>query len=113
MLRRSKRAKKEWTPDAYLKSAFRKIWRWSPQRRECLKGTSCVSCRREIPKEIKRADHISPVVDPKYGFVGWDEYYRRMFYGKLQLLCDTCHKVKTKAEGKQRREEKKKRKLAR
>ena len=85
---------------AYLKSAIRKIWRWSAARRECLKAKVCVGCRAASKKLF--ADHIKPVVDPERGFTTWDEYIDRMFNGALQPLCKKCHAAKTARERKER-----------
>lgn len=103
------KVKKEWRPDGYIKSALRKIWRWSPQRRECLKNGRCLFCgkRRKI-----FADHISPVIAPSDGFTTWDNYINRLFNGELQPLCKDCHKVKSKEENRQRRETRKRLKNA-
>lgn len=52
------------------------------------------------------ADHIECVVDPKVGFVSWDEYVKRLFCqsDNFQILCkETCHKEKTKFESEQRK----------
>lgn len=45
-------------------------------------------------------DHIDPVIDPKTGFVSWDEVVKRMFceLEGLQVLCHDCHTHKTKDE---------------
>ena len=47
-------------------------------------------------------DHIKPVVDPKCGFISWDEYITRMFPqepGKhFQCICHACHTEKGKEE---------------
>lgn len=98
----SKKVKKEWKPDAYIKSHLRKIWRWSPQRRECLKAKACINCNGRRRKLF--ADHIEPVVDPKTGFIDWNIYIKRLFSGGLQPLCEECHKAKSKEENRQRRE---------
>lgn len=105
-----KRKKKgEWPRDAYIKSHLRKIWRWSPQRRETLKTKWCVICGNRSEKLY--ADHITPVVSPSEGFKDWNDYIERLFNGKLQALCGKCHKVKSKAEAKERSIWRKKRKL--
>jgi 5-methylcytosine-specific restriction endonuclease McrA len=41
------------------------------------------------------------------GFTTWDDYIKRMFEGKLQPLCETCHKAKSKIENAERRATKK------
>lgn len=87
--------KKEWSPNAYIKSHLRKIWRWSPQRRACLKAKVCVLCGSRTKLY---ADHINPVVDPKVGFTTWDNYIQRLFNEPLQAICAICHKAKSKIE---------------
>lgn len=101
-----KKIKKEWKPDGYLKSAIRKIWRWSPQRRECLKSAYCYYCKR---KRKLLADHKIPVVDPERGFFDWNTYIDRMFNGELQPLCKDCHNEKSRGENARRRKAKKER----
>lgn len=91
------------TTDKYLRAAFRKIWRWSKDRRECLKEETCRDCKQVTPKEERRADHVEAVINPKKGWEGWDVYHKRMFSGKLQMLCNKCHKIKTKKENAERR----------
>lgn len=99
------KVKKPWRPDGYIKSHLRKIWRWSPQRRECLKAVVCKKCG--LPRPKLYADHILPVVDPRTGFTSWDSYIERLFLGSLQPLCEKCHKAKSKIENAERRKAKK------
>lgn len=106
---RPAKAVKEWKPDGYIKSALRRIWRWSKKRRECLKAKVCVTCGKTKKKLF--ADHISPVVDPLVGFVDWNMYIDRMFNGELQSLCEKCHKAKSKEEAGVRAKARKARKL--
>jgi|SRR6266404_8178715 len=49
-----------------------------------------------VAKDV-HVDHIFPVVDPKAGFISWDELIKRMFVEveELQVLCTECHKSKT------------------
>lgn len=105
---RKERKKKVWNEAPYIKSHLRKIWRWSPQRRECLRAKKCCKCRGGGKLY---ADHILPVVDPKTGFLDWNTYISRLFDGTLQPLCEKCHKTKSKAEAKERAIWRKKRKL--
>ena len=60
----------------------------------------CVACEGEFVATDVQVDHIHPVVDPKTGFVSWDVYIDRMFceIENLQVMCKTCHKVKTNQE---------------
>lgn len=102
------KVKKEWRYDGYIKSHLRKIWRWSPQRRRCLQSKACLLCGNK--KEKLFADHESPVVDPHKGFEDWNVYIQRLFNGRLQAICGTCHKAKSKEENSQRRASRKARK---
>lgn len=52
-------------------------------------------------------DHINPIIDPEVGFTTWDDYISKLYFGKLQILCnypglmdgkESCHSMKTKAE---------------
>ncbi len=60
----------------------------------------CACCKDEYTAKDVQVDHMEPVVNPTTGFVSWDVYIDRMFCEKsnLQVLCTTCHKVKTKEE---------------
>lgn len=89
----------------------------------------CAKCQRlffersEYPgrkKTVKNiaVDHVDPVIDTTHGFVDWNTYIKRMFEGKLQVLCNypgkidgvySCHVLKTKDESNQRKEINKKR----
>lgn len=68
----------------------------------------CAECGKLFPAKLVVVDHIAPVV-PVTGFISWDDVISRMFCSAdgLQVLCKTCHAVKTKAENAQRREYKK------
>ena len=109
----------KWTESqfkSFIKSTLRKAsLRWGPIG-ETLRGARvdrgiylCNGCKKEGPltkkvgdKKIKNAvvDHISPIIDPKVGFVGWDSVIERMFCetDNLQVLCYDCHKEKTQKE---------------
>lgn len=93
---------------------MRRVFRWSPERRAALEKQKrgkdvflCELCAYEFPKDGVAVDHISPVVDVRRGFSGWDEYVQRLFCNRtgLQVLCKaTCHAAKTKRENALRRE---------
>jgi len=59
----------------------------------------CASCGEEFTSKDVEVDHKEPVVELT-GFVSWDVYIDRLFCEKsnLQILCKSCHKVKTKEE---------------
>lgn len=55
-------------------------------RNECLKNARvdrgqyrCADCDDVFKIKEVQVDHILPVVDPKVGFVSWDDYTARMF----------------------------------
>lgn len=60
----------------------------------------CALCETDFPATQVQVDHIKPVVDPAKGFTSWDSYIKRLFCKKenLQVLCKSCHKIKTKKE---------------
>jgi hypothetical protein len=64
----------------------------------------CSNCHCCFPAKLVVVDHISPVV-PVTGFVSWDDVITRMFCPAegLQVLCKTCHSIKTKEENAQRK----------
>lgn len=104
--------------DIYLRSAFRKIWRWGKERKQALNAAKitkngktlfyCSECHSYSVLRKVVVDHINPVVSPASGFVGWDEHYRRMYcpIEGLQVLCKKCHGEKTKRENKSRKKAK-------
>lgn len=60
----------------------------------------CAMCEDLFgPKQVI-VDHIDPVVDPKTGFVSWDEYIPRLLcpVEGFQILCHSCSDTKTKIE---------------
>jgi hypothetical protein len=69
----------------------------------------CEKCGLITEETVK--DHQPPVIDPKKGFTGWNDYVERMFpdteWG-YQILCKPCDKLKTGLELKKRAKVKKK-----
>lgn len=103
--------KKPWSPDKYLLAAFRRTFRWSPERRKALKRAfhhkegkiefyECEKCHKLVPRKQKQVDHIEPVIIPTMGFTGYDDLKGRMFVSasELRVLCKECHHIKTQAE---------------
>lgn len=66
----------------------------------------CAHCRKEFVAADVQVDHIQPVVNTKEGFTTWEDYINNMFCEKdnLQVLCKTCHSVKTQIEKEERKE---------
>lgn len=93
--------------DTKIMSAIRKIWRFSPERRQCLAEATidwlalCKACGQYVHHKLITVDHVDPVV-PTTGFDSWDGVIHRMRYNKLTTLCESCHKAKTKAENAER-----------
>ena len=105
--------------NSFITSLLRKgTMRWGPKN-ECIKKARirrgwyiCEGCEEEVPSSLppkegnKRriknilADHLDPIVDPKVGFVSWDEWISRAFIEKqgYQALCHKCHTEKTNEE---------------
>jgi 5-methylcytosine-specific restriction endonuclease McrA len=117
----ARRTKKEWKPDGYIFAALRKIWRWSPARRDALRsagndktGYACAACSKRYNRKGVAVDHVSPVVEPSEGFQGWEVYIHRLFCpaSGLQILCKPCHSAKSKEENAERRKAKKLREAA-
>lgn len=118
----------QWTQarfDSFVKSALRAASRRWPPKYEALKRAcvgkrhdpatgkqsfryTCQGCANIFKAAEVSVDHIWPVVDTEEGFVSWDDVIRRMFceVDGLQILCNTCHSVKTQNERKQRAEAK-------
>lgn len=111
--------------DFLIKSLRAASLKWKP-RNDCFKKARtrhgyyrCASCGEEVPNTIKVAgeqkrmqyvfaDHIEPVVDPRRGFVDWNEYVARLFVDAsgYQLLCKPCHEAKSNKENELRRKTK-------
>lgn len=60
----------------------------------------CSGCDNQYTAKEVQVDHVRPVVEPTQGFTTWDNYISRLFCSKdnLQVLCTTCHKLKTAKE---------------
>ena len=60
----------------------------------------CTVCQDWFMKKDIQVDHEIPVIDPILGFQNWDIFVERLFCDSdnLNILCKTCHKVKTDEE---------------
>jgi 5-methylcytosine-specific restriction endonuclease McrA len=89
-----------------IKSALRKVWRFSEDRRTALKSRSCAYCKKpRVGGEKFQADHLEPIV-PISGWDSWDGYITRMMDGLVVACCKTCHAKKTRLENAARRKKK-------
>lgn len=108
---------------SFIKSALRAASRKWPQKHEALKKAcvgkrlnkatgkdvfhyKCAACSNLFKAVDVQVDHIDPVVSVENGFEGWGIYIERMFCEAdgYQVLCKTCHSVKTANERKARKE---------
>lgn len=66
----------------------------------------CSICKKEFVSSEIEVDHISPVV-PTSGWISWDSYINNLFcsVNNLQVICKTCHKIKSKKENEQRKKQ--------
>lgn len=69
----------------------------------------CNNCEKVFDRPSIQIDHIHPIV-PTTGWDSWDGYISRLFCEEegLQILCKPCHKKKSVAENKERRDNAKK-----
>lgn len=107
-----KKKAKKFNPKTRVMSAMRKIWLFSPMRREVIKRckvgdkSRCERCRKLCEKV--QVDHNPPVI-LLTGFDTWDGVFNRMFAPaetNLTGLCETCHEKITKAQRITRKENK-------
>lgn len=70
------------------------------------KWSDCPVCERFVPTYLMEVDHITPIVplDRSLEDMSWDEIVNRIWCdpGNLKAVCKDCHKIKTKAETKER-----------
>jgi 5-methylcytosine-specific restriction endonuclease McrA len=106
-------AKKIYNVHAVIRAALRKVWLWSPIHGEAQAKARirrgvyvCNVCATEVGPKDKNVDHIEPVT-PLQGFKSLEEWgpaLQRMFDPENhQILCLSCHKLKTSDENLQRK----------
>lgn len=104
------KAKKKFNYKTKIMSMVRRIWLYSPMRREAMKRNvtddgfhRCEKCLR-LTEEIN-IDHIETVI-PLDGFDSYDRTFERLFCesNQLQKLCPDCHSEKTTNENRLRKE---------
>lgn len=100
-------------PHARIRSALRKLWSWSPQRKEALKRAKgslgfylCEMCRCPIQgkPEVNHRVPIgsTPGARGSTASATWDALIARMFCPAdgLEVLCAPCHRNLTNAQRK-------------
>ena len=125
MVDNKKRNGGEWTDSrfrSFVTSALRAASRRWPPKFKALKEAfvgrktnkktgklamhyKCAKCKKHFVAADVQVDHVLPVVDPKVGFVSWDDFINRIFceIENLQVMCKPCHKVKTELEKAERK----------
>ena len=98
-------ASRRWPPKyAALKAAFigKKL---NAKTNKMAAHYKCISCKSLFVAADVQIDHIIPVVDVRDGFKNWDTYIERMFceVNGLQVMCKSCHKIKTDEEKMERK----------
>ena len=105
-----KKKQKKFNFKSKVVSASRRIWLYSPVRREVVNRCKveggfyrCEFCRKLTEKV--QVDHIAPSV-PENGWDSWDKYFERLFVSAdgMQGLCQPCHTKKTLEEQAKRKE---------
>ena len=89
-----------WGPKYSVKKAARHFEKLPNDKGRLVFHSLCADCRSLYPETTCAVDHILPVVDPHKGFVSWDSVIERLFCEEdnLQVLCKSCHDVKTQKE---------------
>lgn len=112
---------KKWNEDAAIRGALRRVFSRSPVIREVLFKVRrevarynkdgnrskkdavqylCNVCKNYVGSTMVTVDHIEPVVSVTDGFIDLQTFKDRLFCAaeNLQVICDTCHNVKTQSE---------------
>ena len=93
-----------------VRDMMRRAWSRDPERFEVLRKSrrpykgenarqrfehQCNICKKWFKQSDVQVDHVVPTGQ----FLSRDqigEFAYRLFFGELQVLCSTCHKIKTK-----------------
>lgn len=102
----AKRKKPAYNLKSAIRSALRKVWRWSPMRRQALADARvgygryrCAQCKDTFGPKFIAVDHKIAATPDEADWT-WDAFIARLFCPAdgLQILCDFCHERKTKQE---------------
>lgn len=93
-----------------VRAALRKCWMWySPGRKEAFEAARlnkseyrCAQCEKAFARSGVRCDHVKPCGSLQ-GIKDLPVFAERLFYGKLQILCEADHAKKTALEAAARR----------
>lgn len=98
--------KKKYNVESKIRSALRKVWMYSPERKEALNQAKvrglplyvCAGCKRSCVKQQVHVDHVIACGESSMG--NFDIFIHRLFQGRLQVLCVTCHEDKSRLDRK-------------
>lgn len=83
-----------------------------PSRRRVTRWGKCAECGKLEPAYLLEVDHVDPIIplNKTLEEMDWDTIIDQVWCDErnLRAVCKPCHKTKTKAENKERRELKKK-----
>lgn len=78
-----------------------------PTRPRVTKWCKCSGCGKMEPKYLMQVDHTEPLIPVNKSLeeMSWDEVINNTWCAEANLkpICKPCHKLKTKAENKERR----------
>lgn len=103
----------------WLKQKLRRISYQYPSRKEAIVAArvsrgvyKCAKCEGHFRQGEFQLDHIHPVDNPHYGFLDWNDYIARLFVDidGWQILCRSCHNIKSGMEQEIRRQVKREKK---
>lgn len=98
------RKAKNWNQWSKIRSALRKVWMYSPQRRMALAsrktGDNLYLCELCIPPKLHpkyavEVDHITPCGTLK-GLGDVKQFVDYLFHGELRVICKPCHAERKK-----------------
>lgn len=94
-----------WPPYSEALNKAKTTKKKNPKTGRIAQHFKCKGCKKDFPRKEVVVDHIKPVVDTIEGFVSWDTYIERMFCSAkgLQILCGTCHDIKSNKEREERK----------
>ena len=91
---------RRWPPKWEVLDLAKRDKKINPKTGRLAQFYRCAACDEDFTSTQIEVDHIRPVVDPKVGFISWDEIIKNLFCPaeNLQVLCIPCHKKKSKEE---------------
>jgi len=101
-----------------IASLRRASYRWPPRNQAMTDARlsrgiyKCASCQGTFSKKDIQLDHKDPII-PVTGWDGWEGFINRLFCKAegYQVVCSSCHSVKTLVENTERKMNRDKKKL--